>query len=391
MNIRTLPLSAFLCMMLFVAACSDDPAGTPQARSLYYVIESADGVDGLYRYDIDAGKHQLQTTENVVWLSQVANNGIVVYETANGSARKLWGRCEGGEVLPVPMPVTGDPSEEFIYGREKAALSHEGHHLAFTARHRPLGATDSTLWKLYLCVFDCGVWKMAKTEIGSVMEDYYADSASFAATHFIPLWIGISSDGSTVALEMVVLDRRVDGFQQHRRLMLGGTLDRFHVLTDLSYDTPTGYLFDPVTAEILFSDGRIFDCRDGSERFGSDMGLPGARPGVSETEKTLTAGSREVALSAGLYGATQLFRPLDGRVHEVPTLGDELRVQYPALRLSSSYVWRRLSPDGAWLAVSVTREEDQMLFVIRRDGTDLRLVTTGNFELPFVVSDVAPY
>ncbi|MBR9979142.1 MAG: hypothetical protein KFH87_13745 [Bacteroidetes bacterium] len=390
MNIRILPLLLFP-FFLTIACSDDDPAGTPQARSLYYVIQSADGEDGLYRYDIDADRQHLQTTETVTWLSQVAKNGIVIYETANGSTRNLWGRCEGGEILPVPMPVAEDPSNEFIYGREKAALSHEGHHLAFTAWHRPLGATDSTLWKLYLCVFDCGVWKMDKTEIGSVVEDYYADSASFAPTHLIPLWMGISTDGSTVAMEMFVLDRQADGTQHHRHLMLGGTLDQFHILTDLPVHTSPRYLFDPVTAEILFSDGRIFDCRDGSERFGTDMGSPGARIGNWETERILTAGSREVALSAGLYGATQLFRPLDGRVHEVPTLGEDLRVQYPELRFSSTNVWRRLSPDGTWLAVSVPRDEDQMLFVIRRDGTDLRLVTTGNFELPFVVSDVAPY
>ena len=107
-------------LLLLLASCDDEETtrGGETGRFVYYCIGAPSTAVELRRQDLDDQQDVLVSAERVVSISTVAINGRVLYETLSGVdwpyPRRLFGRCEGGQIIPVPMPVSPDPAVEFV-------------------------------------------------------------------------------------------------------------------------------------------------------------------------------------------------------------------------------------------------------------------------------------
>ncbi len=394
-------LRALLLLLLFGSAglfpaCEDEPEGSASGRFVYYVSDDGTGKTSFHRYEIAGGKTELQATDPVVWISDVAENGRVLYMTKNGGLLRLFGRCESGSVIPVPLPVAADPGEEYVFAEAPAVISHEGHHAAYVAFRQPVGSTDSSEWKAELCVFDCGAWQMRQMPLDAFLRGIFTQQqADFTLENIVPRWLGIGNEGDVVFLYLDLFG--IDaGRHEHRYFVLLSWYDgnlrllrQSEIIPDVSGIPLT--IFDPARAEVFVrhNDANvIIDCRSGTER-AADPAL-NRYPGRPVT----CAQSGEFPLRDDAHFLT-LRRLTDGWRTVVVEWITNLQVRYPELRSMvwphSADEWTSVSPDGEWIAFIATHELDDGLYIIRRDGTGLHRIARGIFDVAPVVSDVVPW
>ncbi|MBE0644905.1 MAG: hypothetical protein IH600_12545 [Bacteroidetes bacterium] len=395
---------SILCVLplLILTACSDDPEGTPTGRFVYYVNGDHNGQVEFHRYEIVSGKDERLSTDHVISLSEVAANGRVLFETRSDAwpyTYQLFGRCEGGAVIPVPLPLSSDPAVEFSYvGGDQygeplpAALAHGGHHAAFYAWQRPVGSTDTTEWKLHLCIFDCAAWKMSTTDISAFIENHFAQQGLGFRPDIpsVTNVLALTNDGSVAVISLIVRQVENGAPVAWRTLLLGGTPEQLRVLAETSIDTPLSWFLAAFessgTLYLIQSDhsGVAYDCRGGSWQV--------ALKSIGRGFQMLSAGSGEYGRYNSNVQTITLQRVSDGRLHEVPITRTQLETSFPDVQwLHGLSDWGKLSPDGEWIAFVAQHAADQGLYVIRRDGTGLRRIARGTFDVPPVVSDVVPY
>lgn len=398
-------LLVFLLPLITLAfvSCDDDPEGTPMGRFVYYVSGDAGGVAEFRRFDIETGKDELLSSDRFTVLSDVASNGRLLFETRDGTdGYQLFGQCEGGQVIPVPLPVAGDPAQTYAYVHLEEsgtpyppAMSHGGHHAAFFVWQRPVAYRDSSAWKLHLCVFDCSAWKVRTLELGDVLRAFYAQQGMTPDdTPPVPDRVAISNDGGIAALTLRIQLRDGAGKTMQRNVVLGGTLDRMLVLPldtlaqiySISFEGATGTVY----VATGLGEGTAFDCRGGSRA------APHAYVPSVARSFILSALTGEIVVPS--YASTDhtflLFRPFDGVRHDVPLSRETLLAAFPDTKwlLGSIEEEVALSPDGEWLAFRTSQfEQHRALYVVRRDGTGLRRIAEGVFDVPPVVSDLVPY
>jgi hypothetical protein len=389
-------LLSVLFASCLLAACGDDPEGSASGRFVYYVSDDGSGTTAFHRYLIDSDRYEPQTQDPVVWISDVAENGRVLYMTRHGSLSRLHGRCEGGSIIPVPLPVAAQPGEEYVFADAPAVISHEGHHAAYIAFRQPVGSTDSSEWKPELCVFDCGAWQMRQFALDAFLGNIFTQQqVDFTWENIVPRWLGISSNGDAVFLYLDVFG--IDSARHERRHFVllswhDGNLRllRHDELLRGAAALPVT-IFDPAKAEVFvrYSDENVvIDCRSGTER--------AADPALNRYPyRPATCSQRgEFVMRNDNYFLT-LRRLSDGYRTVVVEGINTLQVSYPELRSMSGPhsedAWCSVSPDGEWIAFVASHELDDGLYIIRRDGSQLRRIARGKFDVPPVVSDVVPY
>ena len=385
-----------LIVLCALSACGDDPEGSASGRFVYYVQDDGTGTTEYRRHVIDNDRSEPQSQDPVVWISDVASNGRVLHMTKHGSLLRLYGRCESGSVIPVPLPVAAQPGEEYVFAQAPAVISHEGHHAAYIAFRQPVGSSDSSEWKPELCVFDCGAWQMRQFALDGFLGNLFTQQqADFAWENIVPRWLGISSNGDAVFLYLDVFG--IDAARHERRHFVllswhDGNLRllRQHEIIPGAAALPVT-IFDPAKAEVFVrynDENVIIDCRSGTER--------AADPALNRypyQPVNCTQGGEFVTRTDGYF--LTLRRISDGRRTVVVEGLNNLQVKYPDLRsLTSPHseaAWCAVSPDGEWIAFVASHELDDGLFIIRRDGTELRRIARGKFDVPPVVSDVVSY
>lgn len=385
-----------LFLLCALSACGDDPEGSASGRFVYYVHDDGTGSTEYRRHVIDNDRSEPQTQDPVVWISDVASNGRVLYMTKHGSLLRLHGRCESGSVIPVPLPVAAQPGEEYVFAQAPAVISHEGHHAAYITFRQPVGSSDSSEWQPELCVFDCGAWQMRQFALDAFLGNVFTQQqADFTWENIVPRWLGISSNGDAVFLYLDVFGidsaRRehrhfvlLSWHDGHLRLLRQGELLRGAAALPVT-------IFDPAKAEVFVrynDENVVIDCRSGTER--------AADPALNRYPyRPATCSQRgEFAMRNDNYFLT-LRRLSDGWRTVVVEDINKLQVRYPELRSYPSPhggdAWCSVSPDGEWIAFVASHELDDGLYIIRRDGTELRRIARGKFDVPPVVSDVVPY
>jgi hypothetical protein len=308
------------------------------------------------------------------------------------------------------MPVAADPAFEYIYGgsfhqytsefHSTTALAYDGHYAAFLSWLRPIGSTDSTTWNLQACIFDCGAWKMRTIGISDFLRSFLvSEGKGFRLDGIVPSDVSISNNGEIIALDLIATHKRADGDPfARRRMLLGGTVDTMHVLTDddvqptmifhrSRFDGATGTLY----ALQQDGSGTAFDCRGGSNIIAPSLwrSVP--------TSFSVSARSGEFVFVQ--YSSPTEFikivRISDGKVTPVVMTADQVAQIAPDVMTLMSHLLHNMdisiSPDGEWLAFEGFAGAETALYIIRRDGTDLRRIATGPFDVHPVVSDVIPY
>lgn len=383
---------------LVLLSCDDDSGRVATGRFVYYV----DG-DQFHRQDIETGKDELLSTDRIVAFSGVASNGRVLYETRSGTwpwTYRLFGRCEGGQVISVPMPVAGDPAETFEYvhperyGDVPVALAYGGHHAAFLAWQRPVAPADSLGWKLHLCVFDCAAWKMRTLDLGSVLGPHFAQQGlTMEGKPPMPDYVAISNDGGIAVVQVTLRVQAQGGEPVWKRVMLGGTLDNMIVLpTESAQPRFDAFAFEGSTGSLYaftsLTEAVVFDCRGGSRTVAT------SRVPVSFVTLSTVSGEHASPWYTDTDIEFVLRRVADGRVHRIALNLQVLRATFPDTQWLVGSIEEEiaLSPDGEWLAFRTSEsEQHRALYVVRRDGTGLRRIAEGAFDVPPVVSDVVPY
>lgn len=376
------PLIAVLLLPLFTS-CEDDVIVALPSRYVYFV----DQAGSLQRYDITLKKVENMNLSNVTHLTPVAKNGIVLFETAPGATTRLWGYCEDGSTVPVPQPVTASPSEEYIYGAGGATLSREGHHAAWAVYRRPAGSVDSTEWTQELCRYDCSARSMTQVDVTSFVRTQFAGS-NFVPDIVIVRDMLISNDGSSVVFAVDMTDIQAGTVRARQSLLLRWRGDALELLQGnrdgfriLFFDAECSRLFYLVGYR-----GYELDCGSGTvvtKSFATDR-QELLRPGAfsAAREEYLASFANGVLLSlAGLSGGEQ---------HTVLAGIRDLTAYYPEIMFGELQDWASVSPDGAWVAFTWIGDATEHLFVVRRDGTDLRRIAQGRFPIPAVVSDELP-
>jgi hypothetical protein len=386
--------------VLFCISCDDDPQGTTLGRYVFYVNGEMHGTKELHRYDIARESDELLSTENIISLSGIAANGCLLFETRHGSvwppSHRLSGHYTDGQFITIPLPLSPDPSEEFSYvamhragDPAPAAMAYEGQHAAYLAWKRPIASTDTTDWKLHLCSFDFRNAKTATLDISAFLEKYYAAQLSeFQPDRPLAQYAAIANDGGVIVLRLQVLQMEGGTPSDYRSLLLGGTLTDMHVLNELSTASTQGWkhvAFDGATGTlyVTFMDRSTtsYNCRGGS----SQVQLSGMGVGFTQ----LSARSGELGVYNSNGHTITLERFFDGHMHEVPLLRETLERTFPDVQwLLGSNTWCMLSPDGDWVAFVAEHLGQRGLYAMHRDGTGLRRIALGIFDIPPIVSDV---
>lgn len=397
---RMLALLAIL--PLLVTACDDGETngGGASGRVVYYCLGAPPSAVEFRRQDLDTQQDALLSSERVVAVSDVAANGRVLYQTLTSDqwphARQLYGRCEGGQIIPVPMPVSADPSVEYlsvandgIPGARLMTISHAGHHAAFFSYARPVGSTDSTTWSFHLCVFDCGSWTMKTADLGvRIQEHFMRTQSDFTPNLFIPSAVWLSHDGSVAAMQVEARRMEHHLVTASRTVLLGGTLSQLSVLAVHPTMDWNATVFDGATSQLYalsFNGAMRYDCRGGSGTPVS-ISLPG-----SSGFAACSGGSGEIAWYDSNTPVISMLRLSDGRLQRIALDRARPETQFPDTPwLLGENGWCGMSPDGEWIAVVVRHAQDEGLYVMRRDGSDPRRLARGAFAVPPVVSDVVP-
>ncbi len=395
MTLRRLLSTLMLIPLLLLLSCEDEPEGRTSARFVYYVNGEAGATGEYHRYVIEEDRDETFATQAVMAMTEVAVNGRVLYMTRQSGISLLYGRCESGQIVPVPMPVSSDPGEEYLLFDSAPVLAYEGHHAAFLATRRPVGNSDSTTWKQVLCIFDCASWSMTQFPLNDALEAEFARrQITVLPEFFISARLGISGTGDVAYLHANVAGD--DSMRRRHRYSVQLSVFEGNIrilnVTDFTNPGPApASVFNVTTGDMYLiqqNDVTIIDCKTGSVRTGtSAQAFNAYRPVVS-------ARSGEIA-GPGAGKALALFRLYDGRLTTVMETVEQLQVRYPDVRpygnLHSSAQWYTVSPDGEWIVFIAAHELDDGLFIIRRDGTELRRIARGIFDVPPVVSDVVPY
>ncbi|MDX9759071.1 MAG: hypothetical protein RBU27_07920 [Bacteroidota bacterium] len=401
-NAHRISLFLFAVLPLLLVSCDDEETagGGETGRFVYYCIGAPATTVELRRQDLDDQQDALVSAERVVSISTVAINGRVLYETLSGVdwpyPRRLFGRCEGGQIIPVPMPVSPDPAVEYLYVAHDQlprsglmTISHAGHHAAFFTYERAVGSTDTTAWKFHLCVFDCGSWTMDMADVGARIQEYFAGTQpDFDPNEFIPSAVWLSNDGSVAAMQVEARQVEQHLVTAARTLLLGGTLHQLSVLAEHARMDWNVTAFDGATAQLyaLSVNAAVrHDCRGGGAASVA-LSLPGAS-GFA----TASGGTGEIAWYDSSTPEISILRLSNGQMRRIPLDRSRLASQFPdAAWLVGESGWCGMSPDGEWIALVAQHAQDDGLYVMRRDGSDTRRIARGAFVTPPVVSDVVP-
>ena len=373
----------FLLLLIFISACEDDVIEALPSRFVYYT----DAGHEVQRYDVTLKKIEQPGISDVHAITSVAANGIVLFEKSTAAEARLWGLCEDGSIIPVPMPVAESAAEEYVYGGAHASLSGEGHHAAWPVYRRPSGSTDSTAWVQMLCAFDCGAWKMAQVDVSTFLESEFQNSG-FSPDIVVLRDLRISEDGSRVVFSAAVSDLKDGGGRIMQHLLMVWENDEIRMLQGkqsaidiLSFSPDCGTLYF-VSAGASFA----VDCVTGIVR---SFDLRTDRKDIL-TAHSFSRGTGEYVSSVVDGEIIVLTRLSDGsRTVVLPNMR-ELTIAYPEINYGSLGDWASVSPDGRWVVFPWLGDEESHLFIISRDGTDIRRIAKGSFPVPAVVSNEVP-
>ncbi|HOJ03619.1 MAG TPA: hypothetical protein PK916_06420 [Bacteroidota bacterium] len=371
MTSRIALLSLLLC---FCLACDDDADNVQPDRFAYYII----GGEGLHRQWLYTHRDETVFEGDVRWLSTVADNGIVLFRSHSAVGMQLWGRCDNGSILAVPMPISSDVQREALLDEAEPALSRAGHHAAFVVWDKLKTSTDSSAWSARICVFDCAAWRMESADVTAFLRERFPAELSEAfRLRCEAVWL--SADGATALLGIIVVQAADSNLRNFAALLRyrNGQLETFpgyETFTDLTF---TRYnIFDPATGVLYASawneQGRhlrtlAFDATSLGVR---EVGFV---PYFEHASHRVTAGSSEYI---DWNSSEVLLRPIAGGLSATELLPFTAVVQDLSI-----------SPDAAWFAMRAkTTENDDAWIVAQRGGGIQRVIARGKLSGPLALS-----
>lgn len=360
---------------LFFSSC--DSSSSPSSyRFVYLPVSTAHGAEGgetgIFRYSLTGGGDPWRLTNvSSDYLTGVAENGIVLTALGDGLEHRYWGKCTNGTLIPVPIPVSPDPTFEYrISPGTHLTLSHDGHHAAWAmvrATASPSRRPDEAL----LSLFNCAKWESTLLEVSAFVTRSVpnAEGARITGTNLL-----ISPDGRSVIFAAEALRYPTDTPESLGHLILEAKNDSLRVLGALHPSAPTLLSRDALSRTCIL-------VREGTTRIlsenGSEQPIPLRLTELGSPQQNAITRSEIVVWRDD---AIQLRSPVTGDLLSTVVTRQTLNTHGP--------FWYDLppalsiSPDGEWIAMSLIRLNADMtrpwrtVLACRRDGSGLTVLAS---------------
>ncbi|NOY06300.1 MAG: hypothetical protein GXO82_06670 [Chlorobi bacterium] len=186
--------------ILFYSGCQESTGPEEVlSRFVYYAVtDTASGVAGVYRIPDEAPITELVTNVPAVFLTNVAENGIVVMQFIPGAYPNLQGRCESGTLITVPFPSS--PFPQMTYGylhKPRPVLNYQGHRFAYPVGLAPVTGFTAPE-RSTIVSFKCDVWKMTLLQVDSLIRKELRQWPEVTNGEIGGNSLCISSDGVTI-------------------------------------------------------------------------------------------------------------------------------------------------------------------------------------------------
>ncbi len=356
---------------LFLSCGNDATSPSSLERWVYYpasTIHDADRKDcGLFRIGLYSGKREQITNAPVSQTTLIAKNGIIVMEFTDSIKQKLYGRCEDGRLIPVPLPEPDTTGWYYFFPTlGSMTLASEGHHLSYRVAYDALVGIPERIPYERLVYFDCNKWELTLVNpnillsslmpgferygvgVGIAFGDQQAQSLLFVAT-------GLTKYGQTYlpASEMIVEWR-------------GGKIIPHSSLLSVRYRQIIGY--DPTSKNLLISqsDGCKLRMLDNE----NEINLSVTPLGIAEDRSEFIAWNQD---------SLALFRMSDGgSLHTIISL-PSLKNMFGYSNITTGGA--SISHDGGWIVFMIRPIVKDPpftydMFVIRRDGSQLQRIAS---------------
>ncbi len=381
-------LLAACCSALMLASCSNSGAPAPAARWMYYPLSKSLGAApadaGLYCYNVYADSAGRIAFASVASITAVANNGVVLLEYEDSLRQRLWGRCENGQLIPVPFPQTQDSAISYSYVIPTGiTLSREGHRALYRVLRDSTANPAPTDRRPQIVYFDCAKWEMtivdpaglireAMVPLGATygrVGDFFAFTDD-AGTGFLFELRGmaiVNGTESEVARQIVEWKNGL-----FRAVTAPAPPGREGPVACVGYCAATGRLLRAASngADLMLSS---LDCATGTE-------IPLSLPMRRVWHRQQIAQDRDEMAAWGVNGI-EIRRVSDGGLVSLALPYAELDSRFGA-HAYHDYAPLCISPDAQWIAAGIIpaakdTANNYDLFVFRRNGTDIRLVGQG--------------
>ncbi len=354
-----------------------------RARFVYYAVDdTVGGGAGVHRVPDRTTLPELVTNIPAVFLTNVAENGIVVMQFIHGAYPNLQGRCESGALVTVPFPSSPFPQMTYEYlQKPRPALNYKGHRFAYPVALAPVtGFTAPD--RSTIVSFKCDEWKMILVQVDSLIREELRQWPEITNGEIGGNTLCVSSDGNTIYF--TAMGTRLSGDirvpVKSFLAAIGADGTGFHRIGDVeepgdaelcAYNEPTGRLL--VQTRTGF---RSMSVNSGRYTAFSLENAP------TNASTSVAAGTFVVAGSNGI----ELRNAADGgtvRMVVTPTL-----VQAHLKTTVHAITSAAISPDGERIAFTASLDTDGSrvaLLSINSDGSD---IWTLSADIPGPVKSV---
>ncbi len=353
-------------------------------RYLYYGIANNDSTGGLYRIDISSGLKERKSALPVAYTTSVAENGVVLFQTA-GEPFELKGKCTTGAIVPVPFPVPSDVRCQYVFAiPPRLTLSHPGHHACYPVT---LKRTDPPSAQACLALYNCAVQQMTIINVDScvrrILSTKQVQDVKVSGDCTL-----IDSEGDKLWFIAMVTENTIQG------------IDSLYYISEWNTGS-IRIISSPFTSPIRLRgrnipEGALYILNEND----NSIFLFSVRDG--SLEKTAMNGSQFLSplqcshqgdyLALWGNGGIELYDAAMRRISTVLTSADITRLGNGAVFKNSERL--SISPDGIWIAFALPTSANSSLFhifIVRRDGSELQRIADGvSCGVPVISDDVDP-
>ena len=355
--------SMFLILFLAFAACDEDVPTERDVTYLYYGNEL-----GFFQYLTNDNEIEQIAGNSVDRCTGVAKNGIVIFKYANAE-QALWGKCEDGSLIAVPIPESTDENYKYTLNTNTPQqLSYDGHHLAYFCNYETTGDGG---YEVILNVFDCGKWEATIIKFTDFVKQHFADKGVVYVD--IAGSMVISNDGDVVWFVIDCLDSEGHTLGYS---ILKWQDNELAILSDESLleIPPVLYGMNQTTGDVMYLDGDIVFVVDDSfnstlTNFNTQQ-MTNTKIFSKTTQELVAWGNEGINIYDFYYSNPEI---------NVITY-DKLKSELPDYDITENNTLT-FAPDGHMISVAFERENEEGkwdIFYFNRNGEIVKKHSVGS-------------
>jgi hypothetical protein len=351
----------FFVFLLAFIGCDED---VPKERDVTY----------LYYYN-NAGFKEILTNDNegdylagnaVDRCTGVAENGIVIFKYSNVT-QALWGKCENGSLIAVPIPESTDDNYKYsLNTKTSERLAYKGHHLAYFCDYKTISTGKI---EVQLVIFNCEIGEATIVPFKSFLLNELSEEGVMDVNIAGSMLINNSGDQVWFTVENYDEDKNSLGYSivlwnNGILSILGNKItDKFTNLLGLSVDTGS-ILFEQLKEIFLLKqDNSIEQLSYNFDQF--------------TNTRMFSKVKSEIVLWTDF--GIEIHTPDNGNVIKQVISYDELKSQLPEYDIQRNHTLS-MAPDGHMLTVSFPRKNTELwdIFYFDSEVTEIHKIATND-------------